>query len=203
MEEKLYEWFLNQRKLFVPVNGIGLKTKAMEIQKKIYDGGFNASDGWLARFKKRFGIRLLKESGEKLSSRDDLVEPFKRKLNQIIINEGLTHDEVCNADETGLYWKMLPDKTYVHAAEVTAPGRKLSKERITALLCANASGTKKVKPLLIGKAKKPRSFRNKILPINYLHSKNAWMNSGIFKVWFFQMFVPEVSFMCMILTELF
>ncbi|XP_023306140.2 jerky protein homolog-like [Lucilia cuprina] len=165
----------------------------MEIQNQFCTGGFHASDGWLSRFKKRYGVRLLKESGEKLSSREDLVDPFMRKLQRVIREEGLSHDSIFNVDETGLFWKMLPNKTFVHAGTSTAPGRKLSKERITAFLCANASGKKKMTPLLIGKAKKPRSFRNTVLPVNYLHSKNAWMNTGIFKVWFFEMFIPEVE----------
>lgn len=194
MEKKLYEWFLDQRKKHIPVNGTGLKLKALELQKKLHDGDFHASDGWMNRFKKRFGLRMLKECGEKLSSREDLVDPFKRTLQSVIKENILTPDAIFNADETGLYWKMLPDRTYVHAGEANAPGRKLSKERVTVLLCANASGSKKkIKPILIGKAKRPRSFRNKELPLNYMHSKSAWMHSGIFKVWFFQMFVPEVS----------
>lgn len=77
MERRLYEWFLRQRKKFVPVNGVTLKSKATEIQRKLHVGDFNASDGWLAKFKRRYGIRLLKESGEKLSSNMSAVEPFK------------------------------------------------------------------------------------------------------------------------------
>lgn len=103
MEKKLFDWFIGQRNKFVPVNGMALKSKALEIQNKIYDAGFNASDGWLARFKKRYGIRLLQESGEKLSSREDLVQPFKQKLQNVIRENELTHDVIFNADETGLY----------------------------------------------------------------------------------------------------
>ncbi|XP_037817448.1 jerky protein homolog-like [Lucilia sericata] len=121
MEKELYHWFIEQRKKHIPVNGTALKTKAIEIQNRLYSGGFHASDGWLSRYKKRYGIRLLKESGEKLSSRADLVEPFKKDLQNIIIENNLTLDAIFNANETGMYWKMLPDKTFVHAGEVTAP----------------------------------------------------------------------------------
>lgn len=87
---------------------------------------------------------------------------------------------------------MLPNNTYVHSGELSAPGRKMSKERITFCACSNVSGTKKIKPLVIGKAKHPRSFKNKTLPIDYAYSKSAWMNAGIFKTWFYQKFIPEV-----------
>ena len=92
-------------------------------------------------------------------------------MQRIIQEEGLSHDSIFNADKTGLFWKILPSKTFVHAGESTVPGRKLSKERITALLCANPLGKKKMMPFLIGKAN--RSFRNKVLPVNYLHLRNA------------------------------
>lgn len=192
METKLFSWFQRQRNLHMPVSAAVLQFKAKEIHGKLYGGNFNASHGWFTRFKKRFGIRLLKQSGEKLSSNMEDVEPFKRKLQQLILEHNLPLDAIFNADETGIFWKVLPEKTYVHAGETSAPGRKVSKERRTALLCCNASGSKKIKPLLIGKSQKPRCFRNKILPVDYTHSKNAWMTCVLFKSWFFEKFVPQV-----------
>lgn len=154
MEKALFEWFLSQRNNHIPVNGMVLKAKALEIHNQMYGSDFHASDGWLSRFKKRYGIRLLKQTGEKLSARQDLVQPFKNHFHNLVSEQNLTRDAIFNADETGLCWKLLPDKTFVHAGESSAPGRKLSKERVTVLLlCANASGSKKLKALLIGKAK--------------------------------------------------
>jgi hypothetical protein len=40
-----------------------------------------------------------------------------------------------------------------------ARGCKLAKERLTVMFCCSASG-EKLKPMLIGKAKKPRCFKN-------------------------------------------
>lgn len=129
---------------------------------------------------------------KQLSSRADLVEPFRKDLLEVITSNGLTMDMVFNADETGLFWKLLPDYTYVHAGEAAALGRKTSKERFTFLACANASGLLKLRPLVIGKAKKPRSFLNKCLPVDYAFSKSAWMTVSIFKKWFMDNFVPQV-----------
>ncbi|XP_036322266.1 tigger transposable element-derived protein 7-like [Rhagoletis pomonella] len=190
MEDAL--WFLTQRKCHIPVGAMQLKCKARELHKKLYNNTFFASDGWLTKFKKRYGIRLLKESGEKLSSSKELVAPFIKELSSVTEKHNLSHEAVFNADESGLYWKMLPDKTYVHSEEKCAPGRKVSKERITFLVCANAEGTKRIEPFVIGKAQNPRSFRNKILPVKYDSSKSAWMNAAIFKKCFFGIFAPEV-----------
>lgn len=143
METKLFLWFQKQRRRHIQVTGSILQHKAKEFHKRYYSGNFNASHGWLTRFKKRYGVRLLKLSGEKLSSRADYVDPFKSQLRQIIREQNLNNHAVFNADETGLFWKMLPEKTYVHSGEKSAPGRKLSKERITLLLCCMQVAQKK------------------------------------------------------------
>jgi hypothetical protein len=83
---------------------------------------------------------------------------------------------------------MLPDKTLVLSQEKNAPGRKTIKERVTFLLCANADGSNKLKPLVIGKAQNPRAFKNAQIPVDYKASKNAWMTSSLFKDWFHNCF---------------
>lgn len=176
----------------MPISGNMLKQKALSLSTDLNIGSFNASSGWLQRFKIRYGIRFLKVTGEKLSAQPELVDPFKEKLMQVIEEFSLTQHQLYNADETGLYWQLLPDKTYVALAEKTAPGIKISKRRITFLGCTNASGSHKLKPLIIGKAKKPRCFKNFYNPLVYRNTKNAWMTAELFKNWFFQQFVPEV-----------
>lgn len=81
----------------------------------------------------------------------------------------------------------------VHAGEKSAPGRKISKERITFLTCTNGTGTHKLQLLVIGKSKNPRCFKGFKNPINYANSKTAWMTASIFKNWFEKNFVPEVK----------
>lgn len=104
----------------------------------------------------------------------------------------ITTEQLYNADESGLYFRLLPDRTYVAACEKTAPGRKIEKQRITFMLCANADGSNKIKPLVIGKAAKPRCFKDFINPLDYDHSATAWMTSKIFKNWFHNTFLKEV-----------
>lgn len=195
MEKLLYNWFMKQRERNVPINGELLKAKATYFFNEIYKGTptFHASAGWMQKFKSRYGIRLLKVCGEKLSSQPELVEPFMASLADSIRNMDLDNEQIYNADETGLTWKLLPDKTFVSNQETTAPGRKISKERLTFLACTNAAGTHKLKPLVIGKSKKPRSFKNSIIPVEYAHSKSAWMTTTIFINWFHNSFVPQVT----------
>jgi hypothetical protein len=50
----------------------------------------------------------------------------------------------------------------------------------TFALIANMDGTEKLKPLVIGKFRNPRSFKNvKSLPVNYEANKKTWMTSSV------------------------
>ena len=48
------------------------------------DSEFTASKGWLWRFCKRHGIRELSLQGEKLSADATAIDPFKRKLQEVM-----------------------------------------------------------------------------------------------------------------------
>ena len=64
-------------------------------------------------------------------------------------------------------------------------GGKNSKDRITVLLAVSAAG-KKLRPLVIGKSKKPRCFYGFEIPtlgVDYDYSKKSWMTTGIFTAW--------------------
>ena len=56
--------------------------------------------------------------------------------------------DIYNADETALFYKLMPNKT-LELKGNKCFGGKSSKERITALLCTNSTGTDKLKPLII------------------------------------------------------
>ncbi|XP_053949472.1 jerky protein homolog-like [Anastrepha ludens] len=170
--------------------GVTASRVAFDFDKK--ESEFNASDGWLTKFKRRFGMRFLKVCGEILSSDTTSITPFINSLRAKMNEMNVTNQQLYNADESGLFYRLLPDKTYVAACEKTAPGRKIQKQRITFMLCSNADGSNKIKPLVIGKAAKPRCFNNFQNPLNYDHSANAWMTKKIFSNWFHNEFVKEV-----------
>lgn len=197
VEDALYAWFHQQRERHAPISGDILKQKAKffyeEITKK---QDFNASDGWLKNFKSRFGIRFLQISGEKLSADESEIPDFILKLDEKIKEMGLTPDHVYNADETGLNWRQLPTCTYATNEEASAPGRKLRKERLTVMPCTNASGSHKLKLMVVGKSKKPRPFKNlkmEDLPVVYKSQSRAWVSRVIFKEWYHDNFVPSVK----------
>lgn len=193
MESRLYSWFCAQRSRHVPISYEILAVKAKQFYKGIYGkDNFEASRGWIANFKCRHGLRAIKICGEKLSNDQTSVAPFIATLKAKVDSLNLTATQVYNADESALFWKMLPEKTMVRFDEKTAPGRKVSKERVTFLACTNADGSHKLKLLVIGKSKNPRAFKNVDLPVEYKNSKNAWMTFAIFREWFLSSFVRQV-----------
>lgn len=193
-EEGLYSWFLKQREKQNILSREIVCEKAKKMFKDVYgnDKTFNASYGWYQKFKTRFNLRYLKICGEKLSSQPHLVPQFILQLKELQSTEGLCDSQIYNADEAALFWKLLPSQTLVHAKERCAPGRKMSKERVTFLCCANKSGDHKLRITVVGKSKKPRSFKN-VPPVEYYSSKNGWMTSFIFSEWFHNSFVPQVK----------
>lgn len=194
VEDALYSWFMQERSRHTPISGDILMEKAKFFYNKIMKkDDFRASVGWLDKFKRRFGIRLLSLTGERLSCQEDSVEPFIAKFKKTIEEMNLTPDQVYNADESGLFWRLLPKKTFVHKVEASAPGRKLAKDRITFMPCSNASGTHKLQMLVIGKSKHPRPFKNVNLPVEYTNQTKGWMTKTLFNEWFHNSFVPSVK----------
>lgn len=67
VEDILYAWFIQERNRHTPISGEILKEKPKIFYEKIMGkDDFKASEGWLEKLKKRFGIRLLSMTGEKL-----------------------------------------------------------------------------------------------------------------------------------------
>lgn len=131
-----------------------------------------------------------------MSANSAVVGEYKEDFLWQISNLGLVREQVYNCDETGLNWKALPQKTLASVSEKTAPGFKMQKDRITVMVCANASGEHRLPLLVIGKSKKPRAFKNinlNALPVNYYAQKSAWMDKTIFNEWFHKIFVPQVK----------
>ena len=157
---------------------------------------FQASRGWLWRFCNRHGIRQLSLQGEKVSSNVSAVEPFKEELQQLMECESLSLTQLYNCNETGLCYRMLPNKNPASRSAKEASAMKKQKDRVTLMACSNATGSHKLPLVFIGKAANPRCFKNvnkKALPVHYFSQKNAWINTDIFLDWFHNQFVPSVT----------
>ncbi|XP_035680164.1 tigger transposable element-derived protein 4-like [Branchiostoma floridae] len=178
----LWEWFKDATARKLPVSGPMLQVKALEFAKELGRDDFKASNGWLGAFRKRHNIKFGTMSGEKGDVSEEVTESWKERLPQIC--EGYDARDIFNMDESGLYYRASTDKT-LYAKGDDCSGGKRSKDRVTIAYCANLLGEKE-KPIVIGKSKNPRCFKNvdkDNLPVHYYNSRTAWMTGFIFEDW--------------------
>jgi hypothetical protein len=84
---------------------------------------------------------------------------------------------------------------YLAKEEAAAPGNKAAKEGFTLLLCGNAAGDFKLKPLLVYDSENPRALKWKpkgMLSVIMKSNSNACVNATIFQNWFSLHLVPAV-----------
>ncbi|XP_064089258.1 tigger transposable element-derived protein 1-like [Macrobrachium nipponense] len=125
-----------------------LVKKEASTSKEASEEVFKASHGWFDNFKKRTGIHSVVRHGEAASADVKAAYTYIQKFAALVAREGYIPQQVFNCDETGLFWKKMPRRTYI-TAEKMMPGHKPMKDRLTLALCANASGDCNVKPLLV------------------------------------------------------
>ncbi|XP_064423274.1 tigger transposable element-derived protein 4-like [Latimeria chalumnae] len=182
VENVLFEWFKSVRDENIPLSGPMLAIKANELVKKLGYADLSASQSWVERFKHRRGIVCRTVCRESESINSDVLDNYvTTKLPSLLI--GYQPRDVFNIDETGLFYKLLPNRTLALKGE-ECHGGKHSKERITLLVGSNMDGSEKLKLLVIGKAKQPRCLKGvKVLPVDYEGNTKAWMTGDIFKDW--------------------
>ncbi len=129
----------------------------------------------------RYGLRSFIKHGESDSVDLEVVSNGREHLQKI--TSAYRRQDIYNMDETALFYKLQPCQTL---ATSSVNGQKLSKDRITIALCMNADGSDKLKPIIINKSKRPRSFGKVFNPhsiCSYYHNPKAWMNMIVFKDW--------------------
>lgn len=113
-----------------------------------------------------------------MSGESATVESWKERLPEIL--EGYKAEDIWNLDETGCFWRALPNKGLCQKSKACKGGKK-SKERMTVALIVNAVGEKE-KAIVIWKSEKPRCFRSvrkEDLPVEYFSQKKSWMTGEI------------------------
>ena len=185
LDELIFKWLLTVRSRNVVVSASILKTKAKELAGKIDIEGFQASDGWLDRWKNRYNVSFKTVSGEGNSCTAEMTAPWKETTLPTILSK-YKLDEIYNADEFGLFFRMQPNKSLNLRSE-SCTGGKHSKIRLTGMAAANATGDK-IPMFVIGKSKSPRCFKGvKHLPCRYRNQNKSWMDSVLFEEWIREM----------------
>lgn len=117
VDAALHRWFAHARDSNLPISGSILLEKAQRFgdQFKLngvpgYDLFEKITTGYVDRWKIRYSISEKKLAGESSAVSDEPVNDWKQR----IVPEILSKFEPCdifNADETGLFWRLTPDRT--------------------------------------------------------------------------------------------
>lgn len=178
MENVLVKWFTQTLAVNIPVDGTAVHAKATYLAQKLGLEDFKASNSWIERFKSWYNLVHKRVRGEARSISPETVEAWKDTFPSII--ENYSPNDIFNADERGVFFLLMPDKMLDLKGE-KCHGVKFSKERLTVLLCCNVSGTGKLLPLVIIKAKSPQCFKNmRTFLCKYTLNTQAWVMTSIF-----------------------
>lgn len=194
LESVLYTWFLQKRSIGDPVTEAMLKWKALEYNQLFngIKGFFEDINDFMNKFKTKHNIKYLANHGEKFSAEQDINDNFYQEFTKYITDNKIPLDNIYNADETGLNWKMLPNN-YISNSEYHLPETKSLESRVTLMMCTNATGSHKLPVFIIGKANNPYCLKNiNSIPV-YVKQKNAWMNKKLMSKWYREVFLPEID----------
>ena len=94
--------------------------------------------------------------------------------------------------------KKLPNRTFITEEVKASPGHKPMKDRLTLLMCGNASGDLKMKPLLVYHSDNRRVLkRNNVmkrkLSVVCRANAKAWVTRLFFTQWMHEVYAPCVK----------
>ena len=104
---------------------------------------------------------------------------------------------IYNMDETGLYYRCLPNRSHIFTDEtrnwVRGSKSMKDKNRLTVYFCTSATRVK-VRLSVIGTSQRLRCFRrNAVLSsATYFSQKNAWSDDVVCRLWFGTVFLEHV-----------
>uniref|UniRef100_UPI00358E44AC tigger transposable element-derived protein 1-like n=1 Tax=Myxine glutinosa TaxID=7769 RepID=UPI00358E44AC len=209
MEKALNIWITDQTRKKMLLSGPVIRKKSLRIYKHFHEAPgakysssttatykFQASKGWFENFKRRFDLHNVKLIGEAASADHVAAKNYPPQLKKLIEEKGFRPEQVFNADETELFWKRMPPRTFLSKQERCAPGFKAAKDCVTLLLCGNAAGDFLVKPMLIYRALNPRALKGKNksqLPVFWRANRKVRVTAAMFLDWLNNCFVDEVE----------
>ncbi|KFD62050.1 hypothetical protein M514_25769 [Trichuris suis] len=183
MEELLVIRMESQIQKNVPLSLLTIQAKATSLfntlKQRFADPThvqmFRTSREWFQLFKRRHNFHNVKVSGETTCADIESSVPFDDEFDRIIADEKYLPEQIFNFDETSLFWKRMPERTYIQQQHKRMPGHRVNKDRVTLLLVGNVAGFK-LKPFLINHSGNRRPLRNvnkDRLPVYYRHNKKA------------------------------
>ncbi|XP_037518472.1 tigger transposable element-derived protein 4-like [Rhipicephalus sanguineus] len=110
VDKAVFTWFLDTRARNVPISGAILQQKAKDFASVLGHDNFKARNGWLQGLKSRHGVVGRVSSGESSSADSDASASWVAEKLPGILDRYEAAD-LYNADETALFYQMLPNRT--------------------------------------------------------------------------------------------
>ena len=82
----------------------------------------------------------MKVGGESVSANVESMETILENLDKLIMEENYLSEQIFSMDDTSLFWKQMPVRTFIHKEAKTVPGFKAFKDRVTVLLGCKVTG---------------------------------------------------------------
>ena len=148
VNQALWDWYTLCRSSNIPVSGTMLKEEVLIIAEKLGIEGFAASNGWLEFTQ---NISTMSVAGEEGDVSSMTLESWKERSRELV--RGWKAENIWNIDETGCFWKGLPEVS-LNKKGSRCSGGKQSKQRNTWAFFVNAAGGKE-DPIVIGQSERP------------------------------------------------
>ena len=100
---------MNAQARNIPVAGRLIQEKAVLLNVELHQKNVAVSNGWLESWRKHFGAESVALSGESTDVREEDVAHWSKRLS--IVCAGYELCNIFNADETGLFYCALPNRS--------------------------------------------------------------------------------------------
>jgi len=181
MEKMLSMWIDDQNQRHLPISMLVVQAKARSIYEDLSKDDnakpFNASSGWFWNFTKRYSFHTIRVSGEAAPADPVAAEEFVKELQHIIEKGGYLPKQIFNINETAVFWKRMPSRTYISQEDAAA------KDRFTLLLGGNAEGDCKLKPVMVYHSANPcalKGYVKHLLPVHFYSNAKGWVTGSLF-----------------------
>lgn len=172
IDQAVSMWFKQMRAKDAVISGPMIMEKAKDFSKLLGIENFEPNNGWLGRWKNKENVSFHRMHGEQSAAdKEGANDWIKNILPNLIKN--YKEIDIYNADESGLFYKALPNGTLASKGE-KVEGGKVQKDRLTLLFICNMDGSDK-HIFCIGRSKNPICFRGKSVPLPYYANRKSWM----------------------------
>ena len=122
----MYERYLLACSKNIYPDGPQLIEKARGITHRLGKTEFKGSNGWFEKWKRHHNIKRVVVCGESGDVGGETVDAWKERLPEIL--NGYSKEDIYNSDETGCFWRSLPDKSFGEKGKNVREGKSRSLE---------------------------------------------------------------------------